>query len=76
MPSKRWPIDRFQKLCVNLLEANEQIIIGVFGGTEDKESGDMLRKVNNERIVNFAGRTSVIESAALKTGTFFVSIVA
>jgi ADP-heptose:LPS heptosyltransferase len=65
MPAKRWPIERYKDLCCRLGNYNEKISIVLFGDKEDFESGEYLRKGLDGKIINVAGSTSIIESAAL-----------
>lgn len=65
MPANKWPIERYKELCVRLLNCNKKIYVMLFGGKEAFESGEFLRKGFEERILNVAGKTNIIESAAL-----------
>jgi len=65
MPAKKWPIERFMELCNRLLNYDDKIYILLLGGKENFESGELLRYCSEKRILNFAGKTNIIESAAI-----------
>jgi len=62
MPAKRWPLDRFGEVVKQLI-AQHDIWPVVFGGREDRESGDQLL-AGWGRGYNAAGALSVRASAA------------
>ena len=62
MPAKRWPLDRFGEVVKELM-ARHDIWPVVFGGSEDRESGDRLL-AGWGRGYNAAGALSVRASAA------------
>jgi heptosyltransferase-3 len=65
MPAKKWFLERYIELCKRIRLQRPDIVMVVFGGPEDREAGDaILQAVGAEHILNLAGRTDVIESAA------------
>lgn len=64
-PHKRWPIDRFEMLCLSILVQYLDVVIVVIGTPGDTELGEHLRALNPERVHNLAGKTSITQSAAL-----------
>jgi len=65
MPAKRWKLEKYLLLCNKLLDYNERIIIILIGGKEDAKIGEYLKKILGSRVINFEGKTNIIESAAL-----------
>jgi len=65
MPAKKWPIEKFKELCIRLLNYNDKIHILLLGGKEDFKNGELLTCCSEKRILNFAGKTTIIESAAV-----------
>ncbi len=65
MPAKRWFTERFKELCNRLLNYDHRIYLLFLGGKEDFESSEFLRKGFESRVINLAGKTNIIESAAL-----------
>jgi len=65
MPANKWPIERYKELCVRLLNYDKRIHVMLLGDKEAFESGEFLSKGFEERILNVAGKTNIIESAAL-----------
>ena len=62
MPAKRWPLERFGEVIQRLMERHDVWPV-VFGGREDRESGDRLL-AGWGRGYNAAGALSVRASAA------------
>lgn len=62
---KQWPLDRYQLLCQKILK--DWPIKLVFLGTtgEQELAKNLLNALDADRIVNFMGKTSVLEAAAL-----------
>lgn len=73
MPIKRWPVERFEKTGRFLINEYNAFLI-VLGGAEDRETGNSL--VSNwgkHNSVNWAGRTSYMESAeVLRRCSFYL----
>lgn len=63
MAAKRWPLDRFERVGVELLNKSREYRIVVFGGPEDQATGEEIRRSLGKRVINFAGRLSLLESA-------------
>jgi len=66
--TKRWPVERFVELSVNLAK-KRRCRIFLFGGREDNDfCGDMAQMVNSyagySAAENFAGRLNFLETAA------------
>jgi len=73
MPAKRWPLNRFievaRRVCADL-PASRLII---FGGREDFRLGEDIRKAIGRKVVNVAGKLTVLESAeALRRCSVYV----
>jgi ADP-heptose:LPS heptosyltransferase len=63
MPAKRWWLDRYKRISEQLLSKSPDYRVIVFGGSEDQTSGDEIRRSLGERVINLAGRLSLLESA-------------
>ena len=63
-PHKAWPIDRFEKLCQELVQRFKVRII-VIGTKSDTFLGNKLARAFDCNIVNLAGETTLSQSAAL-----------
>lgn len=73
MPAKRWPLDRFMLLGEQLFESLADTRVLIVGGQEDHELGQRLYEVLGRRVVNWAGRLSILECAeALRRCVFYV----
>lgn len=64
MLAKRWFLERYRKLFRRLLNYNDNFTFLLFGGSEDFESGEEIRSFFRDKIINLAGKTNIIESAA------------
>jgi len=62
---KQWPIENFKILGEMILDFNREINILLVGGQEDKGLGDFLVKCWGEGAVNFAGKTTFLQTAAI-----------
>lgn len=72
-PSKRWPLDRFASL-IEKLNNNYGVHIVVVSGPEEKTQITELKKTLKSNIIDFSGKTSVGELAALlKRCKLFIS---
>lgn len=72
-PSKRWPLDRFASL-IDRLKDNYDVGIIVVSGPEERTQIQELKKALESSIIDFSGRTSVGELAALlKRCSLFIS---
>lgn len=62
--TKRWPEERFIDLCRRLAERN--VSVALIGGREDESLCERIRTAaGTDRILNAAGRLTVLQSAAL-----------
>ena len=64
MASKQWPIDRFHKLISELNKERQDLFFVLVGGNKEVAEGESLSN-SFDNCTSFAGKTSVIESAAL-----------
>jgi len=60
--TKRWVQKRWVELAEKLLKGDAPI--WVFGDDSDRETGEMIVKIDPERVVNFCGSLSIPESGA------------
>ena len=61
---KRWPKERFVKICEYLINKGFNIIL--FGGKTDKEISDFIvKEINSNKIFDSTGKTSLKEAGAL-----------
>jgi ADP-heptose:LPS heptosyltransferase len=59
-PQNRWPIEYFKEVAEYLL--NKEYNILLFGGSEDFE---LAEQINGERVFNFCGKLSPLETAEM-----------
>jgi len=65
VPLRKWPMDSFVELGRKLL-GNSTITIILTGSIEEQQAcEDLLREINPDRVINFAGKTSFKELIAL-----------
>jgi lipopolysaccharide heptosyltransferase III len=64
MPVKRWDLDNYRLVGMNLIKRYEVQLI-VLGGPEDAESADVLCKAWSPQGINLAGKTLYAESAEI-----------
>lgn len=62
---KRWPIEKFQKLCQVLAELHPELLFIVIGTPADAALGEALSASLDERVISLAGVTTIAQSAAL-----------
>ena len=63
-PTKRWPKKKYAKLADEIKNQGEQVIF--IGGPSDKKRvKDIISMMENNRVINAAGKTSLKELAAL-----------
>lgn len=66
MPLRRWPQEHFIRLAQMVLGKYPRVIILLTGDASERQGKDaIVREVNNERCINFAGCTSIAELPAL-----------
>jgi len=63
MAAKRWPLDRYERVSKQLLSKSPRYRVVVLGGPEDQTTGEDIRRSLGERVINLAGRLSLLESA-------------
>lgn len=61
MPSKKWPSDKVIDLCNSLQAKSEWKIILTGGNAEKDEAAIITHALHNDRIINKAGQTSLVE---------------
>ena len=64
MQAKKWDLKNFEALMLSLNEEYENIHFILVGGAEDYNEGELLRN-SVKNCINLAGKTSIVESAAL-----------
>ena len=65
VPLRKWPMDRFVELGRKMLE-NSTITIILTGSIEEQQACEvLLRKINPDRVINFAGKTTFKELITL-----------
>lgn len=66
MPAKRWFLERYLAVCERIVQAEPRAAFVVLGGAEDAAEGAAFeRALGTEHVVNAAGQTNIIESAAV-----------
>jgi ADP-heptose:LPS heptosyltransferase len=64
IPERRWGINKFVELTEGLI--NEGIGIVIIGGNEDVDDSGKLEEIGNgDFTINYVGKTSLIETAAI-----------
>lgn len=63
--SRRWPGESFAALLPRLLSTGRDLGVVIVGGRDDQAEGDSLAALAPDRVVNFAGKLTLIQSAAL-----------
>ena len=61
-PTKCWPVEYWIELTEKLLQKESPLWI--FGDESDVGTGELLQKVNPERVTNFCGRLNLSEAGA------------
>ena len=65
IPLRKWPLENFVELGKQLLE-NSKITVVLTGGPDEQDAcAELAKKINSERVVNFAGKTSFKELITL-----------
>ncbi|MBI1923413.1 glycosyltransferase family 9 protein [Candidatus Poribacteria bacterium] len=64
MPAKRWPLERFCDVAITLVREYNAFLI-ILGGAEDAQAGNKIVQCISPYAVNWAGLTSIMESAAV-----------
>ena len=66
LKEKNWPIEKFSNLIKEILQYDDDIAFVILGSKENKITGDDIRNTTNQkRVINLAGETSILESAAI-----------
>jgi len=68
MPSKRWGIDKYSELMNKILQVNSKITFILFGDENEFLEGERLKEKVFGKVLNMAGRLSIIEAACLLLG--------
>ena len=65
IPLRKWPLENFVELGKQLLE-NSKITVVLTGGPDEQDAcAELAKKINSERVINFAGETSFKELITL-----------
>ena len=65
IPLRKWPLESFVELGKHLLE-NSKITVVLTGGPDEQDAcAELAKKINSERVINFAGKTSFKELITL-----------
>ena len=65
IPLRKWPLESFVELGKQLLE-NSKITVVLTGGPDEQDAcAELAKKINSERVINFAGETSFKELITL-----------
>lgn len=73
-PAKQWPIENFSQLAKRLSEGRDTKILVIGGKEEAGKSRDFFEGLREENIVGLAGRTTLVELAAvLKRSKLLIS---
>jgi heptosyltransferase II len=61
--TKKWGDDKFVELAELLLQEDVKIV--VIGGPSEREVGERIKAIDPERVVNLAGKTSLVQAAGV-----------
>ena len=65
IPLRKWPLESFVELGKQLLE-NSKITVVLTGGPDEQDAcAELAKKINPERVINFAGKTTFKELITL-----------
>ena len=65
IPLRKWPLESFVELGKHLLE-NSKITVVLTGGPDEQDAcAELAKKIDSERVINFAGKTSFKELITL-----------
>ena len=65
MPLRKWPLENFVELGKQLLETPGITIVLTGGPDEQDACAELAKKINPERVINFAGKTTFKELITL-----------
>ncbi|PKU23480.1 glycosyltransferase family 9 protein [Telmatospirillum siberiense] len=66
LPQRRWPQEHFAALTARILAAWQDVLVLITGAPEEKAEAEHLRnRLNDPRLINFAGRQKLTELPAL-----------
>ena len=65
VPLRKWPIEKFVVLGKKLIESPDFNVVLTGNKNEKKICEDLAKKINPEKVINFAGKTSFKELIAL-----------
>lgn len=60
-PNKRWPAENFRQIAAQIAGRYPDTNMVVLGGSEDRETGELIARGHAERCLNLAGDTSLGE---------------
>lgn len=73
IPLRRWPQEYYACLAEKILEQYQNVIILLTGNSREREGQEVIvKKVNSERCVNFAGITAITDLPALYAVSAFM----
>lgn len=61
---RNWPVESFRELCGRLIQQNDTLIL-LLGTAAQKEMNDKIAELDGTKIINLAGKFSILESAAI-----------
>jgi ADP-heptose:LPS heptosyltransferase len=68
LPLRRWPNERYLELARRLLDKYPEVRIGLTGAPEEAgKTSELVRQVNSDRCISFAGRTTLRQLLILYT---------
>ncbi len=71
--SRRWGVERYTTLVRRLIESTEYAIVLIGGASDHRPGEEMVEAIGSPRVVSIAGKTTLMESAAvLSRASFFV----
>jgi heptosyltransferase I len=59
--NKRWPVEAFSGLMLQLAAANPKCQFAILGGNEDRTLGEAIARANPARCLDLTGRLSLLE---------------
>lgn len=62
-PAKRWPVDRYGALAIQLLASGRQV--WVFGSVHEQSLGEEVVRIAGKQVINLCGRTRLEEAVDL-----------
>lgn len=66
LKEKNWPVEKFSNLINEILKYDNETAFIILGSNQNKITGDYIRNTTNQkRVINLAGKTSILESASI-----------